>query len=123
LGLAQVALVTLREGFEGLVMPSKVFGYMARGLPTIYVGPPSDLETILTESGGGKCFRNGAVEELADFIESLVSDPEQLVAMGRAASAYYEAHFSRAAGLARYSSILGAIAARRPGVATPRRLE
>src|SRR5256885_10913785 len=31
MGVADLALVTLRDGFEGVVVPNKLLGYMARG--------------------------------------------------------------------------------------------
>lgn len=112
-GLAQVALVTLRVGFEGLVVPSKLFGYMSRGIPTLYVGPPSDVESILGASGGGECFRNGAAEELADGIERLIEDPRNLESMGRAAARYYHLHFSRQRALDAYSAAVDSVVSAR----------
>jgi len=37
LGDAHLALVA--DGFEGLLLPSKFYGVMAAGRPTLYVGP------------------------------------------------------------------------------------
>lgn len=107
LGLAQLALVTLREGFEGLVVPSKLQGYMARGVPTLYVGPHSDAEQVLSASGGGKCFRNDAIQQIAEYVESLIERPEQLQAMTDAAVEYYNRHLGRASGLQKYERLIG----------------
>jgi glycosyltransferase involved in cell wall biosynthesis len=112
IGIANVALVTLREGFEGLVVPSKLFGYMARALPTLYIGPPSDAELILTASGGGICCRNGAAAATADAIRRLSEDPQQLRSMGAAAALYYESHLSRAIGLAKHARLIDDVVAR-----------
>ena len=109
LGLAHVALVTLREGFEGLVVPSKLLGYMARGIPTIYVGPYSDVEQILVESGGGLCFRNGDAEALSCGIQSLIAGRDRLDVMGAAAARYYQSHLSRSKGLQKYAGLLNAV--------------
>jgi len=106
LGLAHVAVVTLRQGFEGLVVPSKALGYMARGVPTVYVGQPSDVEQILLDSAGGVCVRNGDAAGMARAIETLIDRPERLETMGLAAKSYYESHLSRAAGLARYVNLI-----------------
>ncbi|MGH8241281.1 MAG: glycosyltransferase family 4 protein [Steroidobacteraceae bacterium] len=106
MGLAQIALVTLRKGFEGLVVPSKLLGYMARGVPTMYVGPYSDVEQTLYDSGGGACVRNGDAEGCARAIQSLIEDPGRLDALGRAASDFYEHRLSRASGLQEYSRVL-----------------
>jgi glycosyltransferase involved in cell wall biosynthesis len=111
LAVAQVALVTLREGFEGLVVPSKLFGYMSRALATIYVGPPSDAELVLRASGGGICQRNGAAAATAEAIRFLIDNPEQLRSMGAAAARYYESHLSRAIGLAKHARLIAEVAA------------
>jgi glycosyltransferase involved in cell wall biosynthesis len=113
LGLAQVALVTLREGFEGLVVPSKLLGYMARGVPTVYVGPYSDVEQLLNESGGGKCVRNGDAEGLCQEILMLMVQPDRAAAMGAAALSYYHRHLSRSQGLQKYATVIGAAASGR----------
>ena len=109
LGLADVAIVTLRDGFEGLVVPSKALGYMARGVPTIYVGPPSDVEHMLLDSAGGVCVRNGDVTAMAHAIKTVLDRPEQLNAMGLAAKDYYESHLSRTAGLERYVNLIDSV--------------
>ncbi len=112
LGLAHVALVTLLQGFEGLVVPSKLLGYMSRGLATIYVGPPGDVELVLRASGGGICRRNGSAAATAEAIQRLIEQPEQLRSMGAAAARYYEGHLSRAIGLAKHARLIADVAAR-----------
>lgn len=106
LGLAHVALVTLLEGFEGLVVPSKLLGYMARSIPTIYVGPHSDIEQMLVESGGGMSFRNGDASGMAAALQSLIDKPESLAALGAAAGRYYDAHLARSIAMDKYASLI-----------------
>jgi glycosyltransferase involved in cell wall biosynthesis len=116
LGLADVALVTLRPGFEGLVVPSKLLGCMARGLPTVYVGPPSDAAALLERSGGGVSFGIGAVSELAQFFVESGLDGSALRSMGQDARAYYERELSREVALAHYrEAVERATSGRRPG--------
>jgi len=102
LGLADAALVTLLPGFEGLVVPSKLLGYMARAVPTLYVGPDSDVARLVELSGGGKCVPAGAVDAFADTVEQWARSESDLRASGEAAAAYYAAHLSKAKGLAAY---------------------
>jgi glycosyltransferase involved in cell wall biosynthesis len=109
LGLADLALVTLREGFEGLVVPSKLLGYMARGLPTVYIGPPSDAERVLLDSGGGISCRSGSPAATADDIQRLIMQPEERRAMGIAAARYYERHLSREIGLANHARLIAEV--------------
>ncbi len=106
LGLADVALVTLRSGFEGLVVPSKLLGYMARGVPTIYVGPPSDVQIVIDEAGGGICIESGRTREASDAFIKLAADPGTRAAMGAAARRYYNAKLARDVGLGAYIEVI-----------------
>jgi colanic acid biosynthesis glycosyl transferase WcaI len=109
LGIADLALVTLLPGFEGLVVPSKFLGHMARGIPTLYVGPDdSDVAQLISTSGGGLVVRNGDVEQLASSLDLLSKDPAALHRMGRSAAAYYSEHLSRESGLSRYRALVDA---------------
>lgn len=102
LGLADVAIVTLRAGFEGLVVPSKLLGYMSRGIPTVYVGPPSDSAALLVKSGGGLALGGDDVEEIANTFLRLTKGETEREALGRAAKSYYQDHLSKEKGLAQY---------------------
>ena len=106
MGLADLALVTLGEGFAGLVVPSKLFGYMARGIPTAYVGPPGDIKHFIDASGGGECVRNGAVEVLSEMFVRLSSDAGALRAQGRAAEEYYRAYLDQSVALEHYLGLM-----------------
>lgn len=108
MGLADVALVTLREGFEGLLVPSKALGYLARGLPTLYVGPPSDVQQMIEGCRAGICVRNGDVASLAKAILNIVQSRRGLDDMGSAAVRCYQAAYGRALGLERYRNLIAA---------------
>lgn len=102
LGLADVALVTLLPGFEGLVVPSKLLGYMSRAVSTLYVGPDSDVARLIQESGGGECVASGAIDAFAATVEQWARDAGQLRESGADAAAFYEAKLSKQRGLAAY---------------------
>lgn len=112
LGLADVALVTLREGFEGLVVPSKLLGYMARAIPTLYVGPYGDVEQMLVESGGGSSVRNGDARGMAQFIRSWMRHPAALRQLGAAGERYYKERLAKPQGLERYATLVQSVVTR-----------
>lgn len=116
LGLADVALVTLKRGFEGLVVPSKLLGYLARGVPTIYVGPPSDISFYLDDSGGGLSFANDSSSEMAQAMRHLLASPERLRSMGQSGQQYYSDRLAREIGLEKYSALLSETLAERASV-------
>jgi colanic acid biosynthesis glycosyl transferase WcaI len=106
LGLADVALVTLRQGFEGLVVPSKLLGYMARGIPTIYVGPDSDASCFIEDSASGLVFRNDDAESLARALVPLAADADNAPAMGESGRRYYVGNMTRSIGLQKYTALV-----------------
>jgi hypothetical protein len=53
LAAADVHLVTLRSGFSGLVLPSKIYGCLSSRRPILFVGPKtSDVHLLCSQSGG-----------------------------------------------------------------------
>lgn len=107
LGIADLALVTLLHGFEGLVVPSKLLGHMARGIPTLYVGPKdSDVAQVISRSSGGIVVGNGEVALLAARLLELAANPEQLEQMGESAARFYTENLACEIGLARYRSVV-----------------
>ena len=119
LGIADIALVTLLPGFEGLVVPSKLLGHMARGIPTLYVGPrDGDVAQVIDRSGGGRNIVNGDVAGMAGLLVEMAQDPSRLREMGESAQRYYEAHLSRENGLRNYENLINRVlvdANRNPG--------
>ena len=110
LGIADIALVSLRPGFEGLVVPSKLLGHMARGVPTLYVGPrDGDVAQLIDKSGGGLNITNGDVAGMAGLLVELAHDPRRLREMGESAQRYYESHLSRANGLRHYENLINRV--------------
>ncbi len=70
--LGDVALITCRRGTGGAGLPSKLWSIMA--CETYIVASfdvDSDLNTILTESGCGKCVYPGDAEALADMLQNV----------------------------------------------------
>jgi colanic acid biosynthesis glycosyl transferase WcaI len=106
LGLADLALVTLRPGFEGLIVPSKLFGHMGRGIPTLYIGPESDVSVYLREAGAGLAFETGEAPALADALAAACRGELPLHEHARCARAAYDARFSRDRALAAYGRLV-----------------
>jgi glycosyltransferase involved in cell wall biosynthesis len=83
LSAADVHLISLREGCEGIICPSKLFGVMAVARPSVYVGnPSSEIARVLVESGSGILTREGQDREMAEAIAGLADDRERARRMG-----------------------------------------
>lgn len=86
LSAADVHLISLREGCEGIICPSKLFGVMAVAKPSVYVGnPTSEIARVLTESGSGFLVREGQDQQMAEAIAKLADDRALATRMGQAA--------------------------------------
>ena len=48
-----VAIVSLKEEYDGLACPSKAFTYLSQGLPILYIGPKDTLPDVLANKGWG----------------------------------------------------------------------
>ena len=70
-----VSLVSVSEGMESLVAPSKLYPALAAGRPIAVVCPENTyLEEMLQSVGCGETFRNRDSEGLARFIEKLLNN-------------------------------------------------
>ncbi|MFQ6538534.1 glycosyltransferase family 4 protein [Aphanothece stagnina] len=101
-GLADLGVVTLREGFDGLVVPSKLAGFLARGIPVLYIGPETELSRLLVAHGAGIRFAPGDVLGVSSLLEQLIDNPHQLSSCREAARLLYADQFSSQVGLQRY---------------------
>jgi hypothetical protein len=84
-------LVTLRPEWEGLVMPSKLYGALAAGRPVMFVGDPEGDVARIVRDGPGLVARPETMPALAVQIRALRRDPARLAWMGAAARRAYEA--------------------------------
>ncbi len=114
LNLADVHLVSQLPPFIGLVVPSKLFGIMAVGRPTIMTGPrEAECSRILTEHDAGIIVANGDAARLARAIDRLSNDPAACREMGDRARGAFERHYDRRIACGRITSILEAVCSTR----------
>ena len=111
-----VHLVTLRPEWEGLVMPSKLYGALAAGRPVAFIGDPEGDVARIVRGGPGLVARPDAMSALAAELRALRRDPARLRRMGIAARQAYEAS-TRDASLDAWARCLRAAA--RPAPAHP----
>lgn len=110
LGVPDVHVCVLRPEFEALVHPSKLYGILAAGRPTLFVGDVGgEAANILSRTGAGLSFRTEDVAGLRAAIEMLQKDSATRRAMGEAARRAFDAHYSMKHALDRWEDILGRI--------------
>ncbi len=107
-----VHLVTLRDRMPGLLVPSKIYGILAAGRPTLYVGPDEgEIATIVAEGDCGRRVPLGQAEALARTIRSYADDPVGIEREGAAARRSFEERFTRGRSLARFLRLIDPAAA------------
>jgi len=107
LGLADVSLVTLEKGFEGMVVPSKIYGILASGRPVIaVVGRESEIVEIIREGNCGKMVKIGNYQALVDSIINYCKDRKKCRADGLNGRRYFEEKFDRKIATRKYISII-----------------
>jgi colanic acid biosynthesis glycosyl transferase WcaI len=107
LSLPDVHLVSLRAEMEGLLMPSKIYGILAAGRPTLFLGAADgSIQRIVDAFGAGAPALG--VEAAADWIVAHKHDPAPLARLGAAARRAYETEFNRTISLSRLERLLAA---------------
>ncbi len=96
LSVADVHLVSLLPELEHCIIPSKFYGILAAGRPTIFVGDPDgEVPRVLRTKGCGSNVEIGETDKLSGIIERLCDDPDTMKAMGDAARRLLCADYSR----------------------------
>lgn len=106
MGLADIGLVTLRKEFDGLVVPSKFYGYISRGIPVIYIGPNSDLSSLISNHSCGICFKNNQINKVSNFLRNIVDFRFDIKEYSLKAKEEYLNHFSSKIALENYKKLL-----------------
>lgn len=96
LAAGDLHLVTLRPRIAGLLVPSKLYGILAAGRPTVYVGPPEGEAFDIVRRGCGAAVTNGDVDQLVNTIEAYRTDESRRHREGAAARALFDAEFTKA---------------------------
>ena len=106
LGAGDLHFVSLRNGFEGLVVPSKVYGIMAAARPVVYQGSQkSDIGYMIAEKGIGVIVSEGDVNALESAILKLYSDRALTEILGKSARAVLEEEYSMQRAMDAYEDI------------------
>ena len=93
LAAADIHMISLRPGWEGIVVPSKFFGALAIGRPVLFSGTASsDIANWCREYGIGYELDDNFTDTLEKFLET----PELLTGLQQKAFEIYKKHFSKA---------------------------
>ena len=99
-------LVTLTPAVHTPVVPAKLMGYMAAGIPVVAaLSQQSDGYEIVVESGVGAAVQAGDAEAFAEAVRRLADDPARSVEMGQAGLEYARREFAKEACVGMYDQL------------------
>ena len=111
LAAADVHLACLKPQLEGLIVPSKLYGILAAGRPTVFWGDPSgDVATELARIPAGLAVGSGDASGLADALRALQAEPARRATLGAQARQAFEARYTRGQSAAAWCRLLEAVA-------------
>ena len=104
---SHVHLVTLREGLEGIAVPSKIYGILAAGRPVIAMVPEhSEIAYIVKEENCGILLNPDDLNGLLDAIRLLKSDESLARQYGENSRKAFENKYTTRIIAERYKSVL-----------------
>lgn len=104
---ADVSVVTVREGFEGVCVSSKLYTAMAAGTPVLCIAQPGDDEARIVERhDAGAVVPQGDVAGVVEAIERWRSDPERVATQGENARRAFEEQFTKEQSVDAYYRLL-----------------
>jgi len=100
-------LVTLDEGFEGMVVPSKIYGILASGRPVIaVVGRESEVTEIVRKGRCGEVVKIGDYKDLSEKIISYYNNQKKCYEEGMGGRKYFEENFDRRIATKKYIKVI-----------------
>ena len=107
LTLPDVHLTILRSEMEGLIVPSKIYGVLAAGRASIFVGhPEGEVAQMLREAEAGIVVREGDVQGLVQAVRLLQSDADAVSIMGANARRLFDESLGKTRSLEKLEQVL-----------------
>ena len=114
LGAPDIHLISLRPGWEGVVVPSKFFGALAIGRPVLYSGrPDSDIGRIITEEKVGWIMSPDRLDDILAQLTALLEHPELIASARNNAFAAYHRNYAKSVILRRWDELLNGLGAQK----------
>lgn len=103
LSAADIHMVSLRPGWEGIVVPSKFFGSLAIGRPSLYSGPETSEIAMWNKDNGTGFLLDG---NSAEVLKELAEDPGKLSQLRTRCFECYANSFSKKVVLNNWKELL-----------------
>jgi len=114
LSAADISIVAMEKGIEGLAVPSKLYGILASGRAVLgLVGKNCEVAEIIEDAKCGFRIDQGDVNKIIERIKYIYDNPETLKIMGKNSRQYFEEHFTRGKITKRYYEVIENVNKRR----------
>ena len=101
--------ISLQPGCTPFVFPSKFYGVLAAGRPSLFVGDTAgELPTLLKKHDIGLAVRQGDATGFAEAVRLLVAQPDRARAMGHRAAERFRSEYEATHALQRWDAFLHA---------------
>jgi glycosyltransferase involved in cell wall biosynthesis len=108
-------VISLREGCERFVFPSKLYGAVAVGRPVLVLAAPTaEIARLVEAAGIGAAFRPSDAAGITRFLRSLAEDSSRLQQLSAAALRFDQQHGGPAAAIRSWTALLERVAAAEP---------
>ncbi|WP_373481293.1 glycosyltransferase family 4 protein [Geminocystis sp.] len=102
-----VSLISMAQGMEGIVAPSKLYSTLAAGNAVGVICPErSFLKQLVVDAQCGESFRNKDAQGLANFFLKLKEDSSLCEKMGYNARQYFCNHFTKDIAINKYLDVI-----------------
>jgi hypothetical protein len=109
--MGDIHVIFQKPGTEGLLVPSKIYGVLAAGRPSLFLGPlHSEVGQIICESRSGFVVEAGDVEGTTNALATLINSAALRQEMGHNAREYYKQHFGRQRSVSKIIDIVERVA-------------
>jgi colanic acid biosynthesis glycosyl transferase WcaI len=103
-------VISLEPRLEGLIVPSKLYGVLAAGRPSVFLGRgDSEVAAILARERCGAALAPGDAGGLAALVRRLHIDDALRLQWGQRARVAYERRFSRTVAMSEWRSLVSAL--------------
>jgi glycosyltransferase involved in cell wall biosynthesis len=113
LSTGDVHLISLLPELEGLIVPSKFYGVLAAGRPSLFIGDrDGELARLIRHHQIGRCFEIGQAQALATAIQEYadqIPDADSLGDEGRRARHLLLSEYQQSLALTRWEALLAGI--------------
>jgi len=107
LTLPDLHLATLEPALEGLIVPSKLYGILAAGRPTLFIGAvDGEIGELLRANNCGYAVAPGDSITLANHIQRLSLAPDELELLGNAAERAHRTQFRAEVAIAHWQQLI-----------------